>query len=88
MKVVSLGDDVFLVRAARLTLAEAIHDDGTHANIVLATLTGNYNAPDADAVDVALAEVTVMLEVSSVARLAEALNELVDQAAAGPERAC
>lgn len=88
MKLVALGDDVFLVRAARFMLAEAIHDDGSHANIVLATLTGNYNAPDTEAVDVALAEVTVMLEVSSAARLAEALNELLAHAAAGPEQAC
>ncbi|HKX70213.1 MAG TPA: hypothetical protein VJM75_03245 [Acidimicrobiales bacterium] len=88
MKLVALGDDVFLVRAARFTLAEAIHDDGTHANIVLATLSGNYNAPDTDPADVALTEVTVMLEVTSAARFAEGLNELLVLAAAGPEQAC
>lgn len=88
MKLVALGDDVFLVRAARLTLAEAIHDDGAHANVVLATLAGNYNAPDADAVDVAQTEVTLMLEVDAAGRLAEALADVAAHAAAGPEQAC
>jgi hypothetical protein len=88
MKLVALGDDVFLVRAARFTLAEAIHDDGTHANIVLATLSGNYNAPDTDPDDVALAEVTLMIPLDAAGRLAEALAALVTHAAAGPERAC
>jgi len=81
LRVEEIGDDVLLVRAARFTIAEAIHDDGAHANVIFTTLTGNWNAPDAGD-DVPLADVRIMFHLDAADDFVDAFRRVVVDAEA------
>jgi hypothetical protein len=79
VNVAPIGDDVLIARLVQLTPAEAINDDGSHARVILATFTGNLNAPDAESVDdVEMTEVRVLVFAETADRIVAGLTRAID----------
>jgi hypothetical protein len=74
---IPLGEDTFLVDAARFSTAEILHDDGDHADVVLMVFAGHYNAPDAVAPPERV-ELRVMIRLGAAGVFAAALQAALD----------
>jgi hypothetical protein len=78
VNVAPIGDGVLIARLVQLTPAEAINDDGTHARVILATFTGNMNAPDADVDDVETTEIKILVFAETADRIVAGLTRAID----------
>lgn len=79
-RVAPIGDDVLIARVVELTPAEAINDAGGYNRVILATFTGNLNAPDVDDVDVddlPVERMRVLLLADTADRIVAGLNRAI-----------
>jgi hypothetical protein len=86
--VAPIGDDVLIARLVEITPAEAINDDGGHNRVILATFTGNLNAPDVNVVDVAelpVERMRVLLLADTADRIVDGLNRAIAVAGTDPD---
>lgn len=76
-----IGDDVLIARLVELTPAEAINDNGGHNRVILATFTGNLNAPDLDGVvdadDLPVERMRVLLLADTADRIVAGLTRAI-----------